>query len=56
MRFITALALGRRSVTLLAMVLVLAAGVFTYRTLQVELFPEIEFPIVIVRRSARSPR
>ena len=48
MRFITALALGRRSVTLLAIILVLAAGVFTYRTLQVELFPEIEFPLVIV--------
>ena len=48
MRFITTLALGRRSVTLLAIVLVLAAGVFTYRTLQVELFPEIEFPLVTV--------
>ena len=48
MRFITALALGRRSVTLLAIILVLAAGVFTYRTLQVELFPDVDLPLVSV--------
>ena len=48
MRFITGLALRRRSVTVLAVILVLAAGMFTYRTLPVELFPEIEFPLVTV--------
>ena len=48
MRFITGLALRRRSVTVLAIILVLAAGVFTYRTLPVELFPEIEFPLVTI--------
>ena len=48
MRFITGLALRRRSVTVLAVILVLAAGIFTYRTLPVELFPEIEFPLVTV--------
>ena len=47
-RFITGLALRRRSVTILAVILVLAAGIFTYRTLPVELFPEIEFPLVTV--------
>ena len=48
MGFITGLALRRRSVTVLAVILVLAAGIFTYRTLPVELFPEIEFPLVTV--------
>ena len=48
MGWITNLALRRRSVTLLAIILVLAAGIFTYRTLPVELFPEIEFPLVTV--------
>ena len=48
MGLITGLALRRRTVTVLAVVLVLAAGVFTYRTLPVELFPEIEFPLVTV--------
>ena len=48
MRSITGLALRRRSVTVLAIILVLAAGIFTYRTLPVELFPEIEFPLVTV--------
>ena len=38
----------RRSVTVLGVILVLAAGIFTYRTLPVELFPEIEFPLVTV--------
>ena len=47
-RFITGLALRRRSVTVLAVILVLAAGIFTYRSLPVELFPEIEFPLVTV--------
>ena len=48
MDWITKLALSRRSVTALAIALVLAAGVFTYRTLPVELFPEIEFPLITV--------
>ena len=47
-RFITGAALRRRSVTVLALILVLAAGIFTYRNLPVELFPEIEFPLVTV--------
>ena len=47
-RFVTGLALRRRSVTVLAVILVLAAGIFTYRSLPVELFPEIEFPLVTV--------
>ena len=47
-RFTTGLALRRRTVTLFAIILVLAAGVFTYRTLPVELFPEIEFPLVTI--------
>ena len=34
--------------TTLVVILVLAGGVFTYRTLPVELFPEIEFPLVTV--------
>ena len=48
MDWITKTALNRRTVTVLAIILVLAAGIFTYRTLPVELFPEIEFPLVTV--------
>jgi HAE1 family hydrophobic/amphiphilic exporter-1 len=48
MDWLTKLALNRRTVTTLAIVLVLAAGIFTYRTLPVELFPEVEFPLVTV--------
>ena len=48
MRFITAAAISRRTVTLLAVFLLLAGGVFAYNSLQVELFPEIEFPLVAV--------
>ena len=51
MRFITAAAISRRTVTLLAVVILLAAGVFAYNSLQVELFPEIEFPLVVVTTS-----
>ena len=40
--------MNRRTVTVLAIILVLAAGIFTYRTLPVELFPEVEFPLVTV--------
>lgn len=46
--FITNLALRRRSVTVLAVLLVLASGVFTYNRLPVELFPEVDFPLVTV--------
>ena len=46
MRFLTAAAIKRRTVTLLAVVLVLAGGVFAYNSLKVGLFPEIEFPLV----------
>ena len=38
----------RRSVTVLAIIIVLVAGILTYRSLPVELFPEIEFPLVTV--------
>ena len=36
---------------MLAVVLLLAGGVFAYNSLQVELFPEIEFPLVAVTTS-----
>ena len=48
MSFLTSLALRRQSVTILAVVLVLAAGVFTYNQLERELFPEIEFPNIFI--------
>lgn len=48
MSLLTALALRRRSVTVLIVLMVLAGGLFTYTSLQVELFPEIEFPLLIV--------
>ena len=51
MRFITAAAIRRRTVTLLAVIILLAGGVFAYNSLQVELFPEIEFPLVVVTTS-----
>ena len=48
MSLLTALALSRRSVTILVIVMLLGAGLYTYRTLPVELFPEIEFPLVTI--------
>ena len=45
---LTRLALRRPAVTILAIVMVLLSGVLTYRSLSVELFPEIEFPLVTV--------
>ena len=51
MAFITATAIRRRTVTLLAVFLLLAGGVIAYNSLQVELFPEIEFPLVVVSTS-----
>ena len=51
MRFITAAAISRRTVTLLAVFILLAGGVYAYNSLRVELFPEIEFPLVTVTAS-----
>ncbi len=48
MSFLTRLALSRRPVTVLIMILVLVGGILTYRSLPVELFPDIEFPLVTV--------
>lgn len=48
MSFLTGLALSRRPVTVLIMILVLVGGILTYRSLPVELFPDIEFPLVTV--------
>ena len=48
MTFLTELALRRKSVTVMAMVLLLLAGVFSYNQLRQELFPEISFSIVYV--------
>ena len=48
MRFVTELAIRRRVVTVLSIALLLAFGVFTYRNMPVELFPEIEFPLITV--------
>ena len=48
MTFLTAMALRRPTVALLAIVIVLASGIFAYRSMQVELFPQIEFPLVTV--------
>ena len=48
MSLLTALALRRRSVTILAILLALVGGLVTYRSLEVELFPEIEFPNITI--------
>ena len=48
MSFITQLALRRRPVTILVMLLLFALGVYSYINLQRELFPEISFPNVAV--------
>ena len=48
MTFLTTFALRRPTVTLLAIILVLVSGVISYRSMQVELFPQIEFPLVTV--------
>ncbi|MCH8205430.1 MAG: efflux RND transporter permease subunit [Chloroflexi bacterium] len=48
MSLLTGLALRRRSVTVLIVLIVLVGGFLTYRALPVELFPEIEFPLVTV--------
>jgi HAE1 family hydrophobic/amphiphilic exporter-1 len=46
--FLTGIALRRRPVTILAILLVLVGGVITYRGLQVELFPDIDFPLITI--------
>lgn len=48
MTFLTELALHRKPVTIMAMVLLLLAGVFSYDQLRQELFPDISFSIVFV--------
>ena len=48
MTFLTQLALRRRPVTVMAMILLLIAGIFSYNQLRQELFPEISFSIVYV--------
>ena len=48
MSFITRLALRRRPVTILIMILLFALGVYSYINLQRELFPEISFPNIAV--------
>ena len=42
------MALRRPTVAVLAIFLVLGSGVMAYRSLQVELFPQIDFPLVTV--------
>ncbi len=49
LRFITSAAIRRPSVTLLAVLILLAGGVLAYRSLKVELFPEIDFPLVSIQ-------
>ncbi len=48
MSFLTGLALRRPAVTVMVIVLVMIGGVVSYQGLQRELFPEIEFPNIIV--------
>ncbi|PKB84021.1 MAG: hypothetical protein BZY88_00930 [SAR202 cluster bacterium Io17-Chloro-G9] len=48
MSFLTGLALKRPTVTALAILLILSGGIFTFRNLERELFPEIEFPNITI--------
>ena len=48
MHLITGMAISRRSVTLLAIIILLISGVTAYNSLRVDLFPEIEFPLVAI--------
>ena len=48
MTFLTGLALRRRSVTMLIILLILVGGIVTYQRFERELFPEIEFPNIII--------
>ena len=46
--FLTSLALRRKPVTVMVMVLLLAAGLYSYDSLHKELFPEISFSVIYV--------
>ena len=46
--FLTELALSRKSVTIMVMVLLLVAGVYSYNRLQQEWFPDISFGTIFV--------
>tara|TARA_A100001037_G_scaffold305434_1_gene345618 strand:+ start:1399 stop:4554 length:3156 start_codon:yes stop_codon:yes gene_type:complete len=46
--FITKLALEKRTVSLLIIILVAALGIYSYLTLEQELFPDIEFPNITI--------
>ncbi len=48
MSFITKLALSRRPVTILTVILVFGLSIYAYNGLQRELFPEIEFPNIVI--------
>ena len=48
MIFLTGLALKRRSVTILVVILVLVGGVYVYQNMQRELMPDIEFPNITI--------
>ena len=51
MQFITGTAISKRTVTVLAVFIILIAGVTAYNSLRVELFPEVEFPLVTITTS-----
>jgi len=46
--YFTGLALRRRPVTILTIILIMAMGVFAYNNFQRELFPQIEFPNITI--------
>ena len=48
MTYITRLALSRRPVTVLAILLLLGGGLFSALRLKIELLPDIEFPVITV--------
>ena len=48
MSYITDLALRRGSVTVLAFIIILAAGIFTFTSLPVEVLPRVQFPLLTV--------
>ena len=48
MSFLTGIALRRRSVTVMVIILLLVGGVFVYGRLERELLPEIEFPNITI--------
>ena len=48
MSLLTQLALRGRIVTIVIMLLVVAGGVFTLTRMQIELFPDIDFPLIVL--------